>query len=475
MTMVYKRLAVFALIVGLCTTHASAQFFGQLGNNLGGQQTRFLYADSVTESLYVVGGAYGEIGGVISPGVIRWDGISYHAVGCGFEWDCVSPINGGGLANPMRSMVRWNGDLYAGGDITTSNGVVINHVARFDGTNWQPLAGGTNGPVRSLRAFQDGLYAAGWFTYADTVLANGLARWDGTRWHNVHDLPRFMLPYDSLNYINDVAIYNDEVYVCGVFSGPGDIEELARFDGSAWVPVGQGIRGSIAKVLKLVVHDSLLYIAGAFANDGIWGPTTNPSNGIVAWDGTNWVELAHGTLGSSLPWLTDMAWRNDTLYACGDFDHIGGVDAGNLAYWDGQRWCGMVPDLPNTSIASLNFFRDTLYLGGFFSNQLDTARGVAKWLGGDHVEACGVPVGLPEPGLSPEFHVYPNPAEDLLQWTAEPGNINALVVDATGRVVRSDQHAQASIALHGLAPGCYTLLLSDVTRGTRRMARFIKR
>jgi hypothetical protein len=384
-------------------------------------------------------------------------------------------MNGGGIV-AVRSLVRWNGDLYAGGDITTSNGVLINHVARFDGTNWQPLAGGTDGPVRSLRAFSDGLYAAGWFTYADTVLANGLARWDGTRWHRVHNLPD-ITPSTPLNYINDVAVFQGTTYICGNFRGPQDSGRhcLAYFNGSEWVGIGDGFQGSLTKLLTMEVHDSLLYIAGAFANDGLWGPTTNPSNGVVAWDGLNWVDLAGGTLGSSLPWVTDIAWRRDTLYASGDFDHIGGVDAGHLAYWDGHRWCSMAPYDPDTYIGALAFFRDTLFMAGIFYNELDTVRGVAKWLGGAHVEACGVPVGLPEPGLTTEFHVYPNPAEDLLQWTAEPGNINALVLDATGRVVRSEQHAQGRLALHGLATGCYTLVLSDVTSGRRRMARFIKR
>ena len=74
------------------------------------------------------------------------------------------------------SVVAWSGELYASGSFTSSNGLALNNVARFDGANWQPLLTGCDGPVYSLRAYPDGLYAAGWFTYADTVEANGLAR-----------------------------------------------------------------------------------------------------------------------------------------------------------------------------------------------------------------------------------------------------------------------------------------------------------
>lgn len=457
----------------LCLVAGRAQFFERLGNGLRAPLGRGLFADST--GVYYLGGSAGEVDGVTSPGVIKWNGSGFEAVGCGFDWDCTPPMQGG-LVNPSRDMVRWNGDLFACGGFVTSNGVPVNYIARFEGENWVALGAGMNGEVRGLKAYADGLYAAGWFTMADTVPANGLARWDGTRWHSVHDLPMIMPPQYGHNFINDMAIYQGEVYIGGVFSGDGDLEELARFNGTEWVPVGQGIRGSLAKVLHLDVHDSLLYISGAFADTGPYGHPDNPASGIVAWNGTDWVELGSGTDGASVPWVTWVDWHNDTLYAAGDYNLIGGVEAGGLAYWDGQRWCALLPGPPNWAVNSLAFFRDTLYVGGSI-NVIgeDTLRNTGKWVYGDHVEQCGLPVGMPEAANAVQLVVpYPVPAQDRLHWQGGPARASATVWDAVGRdVLHISAERTNGVDVHGLSRGVYTLQLQDPGGGVWR-ARFLK-
>ena len=73
-----------------------------------------------------------------------------------------------------------DGSLYAGGDFTTAGGVAAHHIARWDGTAWQPLGSGMDGGVYALAVGPDGsLYAGGDFTTAGGVAANRIARWDG--------------------------------------------------------------------------------------------------------------------------------------------------------------------------------------------------------------------------------------------------------------------------------------------------------
>lgn len=78
----------------------------------------------------------------------------------------------------------------AGGTSVPGGGVVVNHIARWDGRHWSALAGGTNGQVNALAVFdEDGagpgapaLYAAGEFTTAGGISANRIARWNGASW-----------------------------------------------------------------------------------------------------------------------------------------------------------------------------------------------------------------------------------------------------------------------------------------------------
>lgn len=459
--MTLRHNSVLLLAVLGCGAHA--QYFQRLGNGLGGQQGWGMFSDST--GVYYLGGSGGEISGTVSPGVINWDGEGFNALACGVEWDCVSPLNPGGIGLSARTMARWNGELYLGGDFVSAAGVTLNHIARFDGTSWQPLGLGMNATVRGLKAYPDGLYAAGWFSYADTVNANGLARWDGTRWWPVHDIPRFMLPYDSTNFINDVAIYNGDVYVCGVFSGEGDLEELARFDGNAWVPVGQGIRGSLAKVLHLDVYDGLLYISGAFADSGPFGHPTNPASGIVGWDGNDWVHLGNATDGANYPWVTNTAWRNDTLYACGDYNRIGDVDAGGLAYWDGNRWCAMLPTPSTWAINSMAFYNDTLHVGGGFEViGEDTLHNTGKWLLGNQAIACGSPDAVGEvPALHEGLSCWPNPANDALTVTWPQGTrvFRIEVISPDGRLLFNERLStsgrRAYLDVQELPAGTYSL------------------
>jgi hypothetical protein len=76
--------------------------------------------------------------------------------------------------------------LYAAGSFTSAGGQAANHVARWDGASWAPLAGGVEGEVEVLGVFDDGggpaLYAGGSFTSAGGLPASHVARWDGASW-----------------------------------------------------------------------------------------------------------------------------------------------------------------------------------------------------------------------------------------------------------------------------------------------------
>ncbi|MCA8975922.1 MAG: hypothetical protein KDC98_14465, partial [Planctomycetes bacterium] len=126
----------------------------------------------------VIGGRFTSGGPVAAQMVVSFDFATgtWSAMGDGFS--------DGGYPEMEAFATLPNGDLVAGGDFTRSGSTVVNGIARWDGTAWQPLGSGMNGPVFSLAVTPArDLIAGGAFTLAGGVAANNIARWDGTAWH----------------------------------------------------------------------------------------------------------------------------------------------------------------------------------------------------------------------------------------------------------------------------------------------------
>lgn len=459
-------------VLGTCipTASYSQSLWADLDQGLGIGGPRALLEDPLSDVLYVSGASTTASSGVISPGIMKWDGNEFLAMDCGFNWNCTSTLSNGGLANGgIVTMAFWNGSLYAGGDIYSINGEPAFNVAQWTGSEWVGLGSGLNGLVTRLHGFVDGLYATGTFTQAGGNEANGLARWDGAEWHSVFDLPIFGT--GELNLLYDVAWYNGQLYICGNFGGENGMVDIARHDGTSWRSVGDGIRGSFSLVNLLEVHNGLLYVAGAFAKTQPYGPPDNPGCGIVTWDGENWGELGTGTCGANNPTIYRMTWINDTLYVTGRFNVIGGVPTGRVAKWDGQRWCSLVP--PNyfyPDIGALGSFRDTLIVGGSFTVAgPDSIDRIAKWIGGSYTSACGTAVGLGEERAGTEqINPFPNPTNTqfTLALAVEDLGDAVFLYDATGRVVFSTTVTNTTLAVDvaHLANGIYTVQIGEERR-----------
>lgn len=445
-------------------------------NGIEGNAVTVLYADTLSDRL-MVGGGFTYIDGVqISPYAVAWNGTNWSNMGCGFDWDCVTPTAIGGSPNRMSVFQTWNGNLFAGGPFQRADGDTANFIARWDGSAWNPLANGTDGPVHGIKSYSDGLYVAGWFNYADTVEARGLARWDGTQWHSVHDLP---LWNNNVNGIYDVAVYNSTVYVGGNFSNGTTINDFAYYDGNQWVsPNNLGLLGAFSQVNHLRVHDSLLYIIGSFSDTPPNGVASNPGSGIVTWNGTSFNDLGGGSSYSQNPTIIDATWLNDTLYALGRFDVIGGVPCSRLAYWDGTHWCcmtaqGFWPTGMGEPV-SIGTWRDSLYLGGNFIEAGGvTINRIGKWIGGNAADTCSAIVGVPEqPPTINHMFLWPNPARDQLHL-ANTSEAFVTISDALGgQVVAQSVHQQATISIIDLAPGCYMLQLQTAQHQLLGSARF---
>lgn len=230
------------------------------------------FDDGSGEALYVAGN-YTDIGGAGGPDFIaRWDGSSYSEVG--------GPIAGAGVPLIVLDLqIADLGDgehLYAGGRFLEIGGVDANHIAKWNGTTWEPLGSGIAGDppfvqILSMTVYDDGsgpaLIAGGSFTSAGGVPALRVAKWDGTQWQ--------ALGSGLNNAVQELIVFDDgtgkgsQLYAIGNFTATGNgtpVSHIARWTGSEWEPVGTGLNDS---AFGAIVYDfgqgQALNIAGSFS------------------------------------------------------------------------------------------------------------------------------------------------------------------------------------------------------------------
>ena len=396
-----------------------------------------VFDDGSGPALYAAG-RFLHAGGVPARRIAKWDGSRWSAVGgtgTGYlaEINCLEVFDDG------------NGPaLYAGGDFSQVGGVQAFGIAKWDGAQWSPLGPGVGGDVHSLEVFDDGtgpaLYVGGDFDVVGGLQVNRIAKWDGSTWSALGN----GLPAVGSATVLDMEVYDDgsgpELYVAGSFVSVGKF--IAKWDGTEWSSVGNGMKGPAGgTVFALQVYDEgngpVLFAGGVFNEAGgasashiarwdgnEWsalgwpGAGTNSfvyelgvfdrgsgpelvvggsfsvtgvvlANRIATWNGTGWSRLANGIAPSAQSVVTTVAVFDDgggpDLYAGGNFQTAGTVEARNIARWEGADWSSM-GNGPAGAIRALTTFDDgsgeALYAGGEFDSVGSTAaRRVARWDG----------------------------------------------------------------------------------------------
>lgn len=290
----------------------------------------YTWDDGSGDALYV-GGRFTVAGTIESRGIARWDGSAWSTVGDG-------PPD-----NDVDCLVSFESEahqyLYAGGSFTSIGGVPAAHIARWDGSSWSPLGDGLDGPVYAIAEFDDGsgpaLYAAGWFTQAGGQPASAIARWDGSQWTDVGG--------------GVTAPVHPQIY------------DLKVFDDGA---------------------GPALYAAGSFTSAG-----STTTEGIAKWDGTEWLPLETGLTGAGARGATLEVFDDgsgEALYVGGRFDFAGGVQASNIARWDGTAWSPVGPGL-NNEVVDLEVHRYSVLPALFAAGRFRTTEDGSTWL--NHVAA----------------------------------------------------------------------------------------
>ncbi len=352
-----------------------------------------MYFDDGSGSALYAAGYFTAAGGQEAHSIARWDGSTW------------SPL-GSGMNNGVSALTVFDDGsgpaLYAGGIFTNAGGQIANRVARWDGSTWSPLGMGLNGGVYALTVFDDGggagpaLYAGGFFTTAGGQIANRVARWDGAAWSPLGTgiVGDFVPAVSTLEVLDDGSGF--ALYAGGFFSTAGGqpANNIARWDGAAWSPLGMGLNGPVS---ALTVFDDgrsdgpALYAGGSFTTAG-----GQSANRIARWDGSAWAPLGSGVNSwiSALTVFDDDGSTGPALYVGGAFTTAGGQAASRIARWDGVAWSPLGTGM-NSSVVTLATFDiggdagPALYAGGDFTTAGGNASAhLAKWQGCPTAPTC---------------------------------------------------------------------------------------
>ncbi len=498
-----------------------ATFDGSAWKPLGDGFDQTVQALTVWNGMLVAGGRFGLSGSTPLNRIAMWNGSSWVPLGSGIEQGVVN------------ALAVYNGELIASGNFAIAGGAPMRNIARWNGATWQPLgsgAGTSSNSVFALTIYDSNLVAGGDFLTAGGVSVTRVAKWDGANWarvsgadstvramctHNtnlmiVGDLGAIQFNGTNNQYlgvltnVKGVASYAGSIFIGGFFFIPDGNTltfDMARWDGSAWRPLGIGMRGlsNAATVYCLTTHDGKLIAGGNFAVAG-----GKSARNVAQWDLSSWSSIGRGTdarvitfgryngklvaggefnmIGGTdarkIAWWDGAAWQtfgtgfdrlndqpqyvyiqalaefNGKLIAAGSFGTAGGVPAKNIAQWNGASWQPLGPGMDDGFVTSLSVYQGKLIAGGGFKNIGGVLVGqVAQW---DGASWQPMSAGLPEScqlnmlaveGAGPVGAGYFNNTDPLRGWDGSQWNMSGL--DARGCSSASRPIAYAAVIHNG--------------------------
>ncbi|MFG0285701.1 MAG: GC-type dockerin domain-anchored protein [Phycisphaerales bacterium JB039] len=317
---------------------------------------------NVPAGLYV-GGDFEQAGETPANNIARRFSFAWHDVGGGVT-------RPGRLYSFVFAIAAFDGELYVGGQFDDAGGTPAPGLARWDGERWSAVGGGlgtlvagTDPKVKAMAIYDDGrgpaLYVAGSFEIAGGKECWNIARWDGAEWEPVGP---------GINSaVFTLCIYDEDgagpgrpaLFAGGEFNRVRGGERytltrIGRWDGAEWTAVGGWYTSGSTKALAVWDPDGAgpakesLYMGGLFTETLPGGEVASK---IARWDGQQWHALGAGLTGygtgtsvhAIAPFDEDGPGPNPGgLYVGGLFGYAGGVLSKHIARWGcplGPRPC----------------------------------------------------------------------------------------------------------------------------------------
>lgn len=390
----------------------------------GGTVRRLAGFDDGSGARLYAGGDFTQLNGAATSYLAKFNGSAWSQVGAGLG---LSIQRGMPIVTDLVAVQGANPRLFVCGSFTHAGGFGYGPLAAWTGSTWLPTAqyfsqeGGNpllnvmllTGPPGAER-----LYAAGSFTKV-----NGMACWNVARlplasgvWERVPS-GNGVQPIQYNSTIRASAVFDGgngpELVVAGNFDSIGGtfFNNIARWNGSEWLPLGTGIDGGTGAfgspdVYALEVWDDgtgpALFVGGDFGSAG-----GVPCLNIAKWNGTSWSSVGNG-LNARVWTLKGVQAPYPVLVAGGQFTGSPATSlvVAGIAVWSGSAW-SQFPGYPVASIVRA--------VAGF-----DSGTGLDLYLG----TTGGFVGGIPDGGIQ-RFNG--------VTWSLVPGwgsatNVNALEV-----------------------------------------------
>ncbi|MFA6045401.1 MAG: immunoglobulin domain-containing protein [Phycisphaerales bacterium] len=240
-----------------------------------------------------------------------------------------------------------NGDLLVCADIVSIDGVPVNGIARWDGTSWHAMGDLNLANHITLCSLPSGRIVASGNPLGDPgSFIRQVREWRNGDWETatqVSDSGFYVYTqYPSRQFIGSVICRdNGDIIVGAKFTSIGGIaaNNIARWDGAAWHPIGDGLPGERVSAV-LPSPDGGFYAAGQFSHSG-----NTVSYGI-----------AHAIFTGNPPAITQQPPDTTTCVGYGAAFHVAASGEGSLSF----RWSingSAIDTAANPSAAS-----DTLVL-----------------------------------------------------------------------------------------------------------------
>ncbi|MBX3316432.1 MAG: hypothetical protein KF902_06155 [Phycisphaeraceae bacterium] len=259
---------------------------------------------------------------------------------------------------------------------------------RGNGAEWELLGGLSNGSVTAVKVLSDGRIAAGGeFSSIGGVAANNIAVWNGIVWTPLGD----GTSGPNGSHIQAIEqLHDGSIVIGGIFASASSVPgttRIARWDGSQWRALDQGIGGASWVYCLEVLPNGDLVAGGTFT--AVSGQTMKR---IAVWNGASWAPIGSGLTEA----VRDLAiLPNGDLLVGGYFENAGGdPDADYLARWDGSEWSAFGPPVDSGVVAIAVTASGEIVVGGGFTHAgLTASTSFARWNSGSSWQIVTAPTG----------------------------------------------------------------------------------
>ena len=292
------------------------------------------------------GGNFTSMAGVPVLGIARWDGAQWSALGEGIDTSRTAGSN-----FEVRALAIFQGELMAGGRFRKAGLVDAKNLARWNGSTWSaclldfPVFGLTQGiggrpasdtseVVNALAVTDSTVWIGGEFQFP----GRNVATWNGSKIQGGPGLQQSSFDGGAVFGLN---VQGNEVLAVGRFTrtalGSLVSRSVARWDGTDWKPVGNGVIGDSVRAIGVMGES--LWVGGELRYGTTASGSGTPANGLLRFQGDLWltpgVGLQLGEEGSQFPGsVSGVVVRGNQLWIGGNFTWAGGLPASYLALWE---------------------------------------------------------------------------------------------------------------------------------------------